>query len=101
MKLPALFLQVHGDSIFNTWIKCGQPPFVKVIPRKPPGFISSPSSRVTVVTLRCWNDRGVMRTEAASPIDLKVVQAWAARYADMSLDDFNWVPELGAVDEAL
>jgi hypothetical protein len=87
LRLPWLFRQVHGDKIFSTWMRNDKSPFMNIIPREPLGRVlvdfpgdALPDGTVTIVTVRCWNDRGVMQYEAASPADLKVAQDWCDRY---------------------
>lgn len=87
MKLPLLFRQVHGDQIFKIWSRNDQTPIVRIVPQEPLGRVTTvsgaamPDSSVTIVTVRCWNDRGTMQYEAASPADLAVAQEWARRAA--------------------
>lgn len=100
MKLPNIFCQVHGDQIFSSWISAGQPPFVRVAPREPLGHApwrpeTMPDS-VTIVTVRCWNDHGVMKYEAASPDDLKAAQEWSKKHRDSQPEDFKWLPSFTA-----
>jgi hypothetical protein len=82
MKAPNLFHQLHGDTIFQAWVRQGQPPFVRVIPKEPLGAfdLTSPMpEEVTVVTVRCWNNAGVLNYAPATPADLSVMQDWVKR----------------------
>lgn len=100
MRLPHLFRQIHGDTIFSIWMQNDQAPFVRVIPQeslgrvewKPPGG-KAPDSSGTTVTVRCWNDRGVMDYEAASQADLAVAQEWARKHRETPPEEFKWLPE--------
>jgi hypothetical protein len=99
MKLPHMFCQIHGSTIFNLWMENCRPPIVRVIPQEPLGRVEMnpspvPDFSVTVVSVRCWNDRGTMQFEAASPADLKVAQEWAERHRETAPEDFRWVPSL-------
>jgi hypothetical protein len=103
MRLPHLFCQLHGSAIFSIWVRNDQSLFVKVIPQEPLGAVvtmpddkAMPDSTVTVVTVRCWNDRGIMRFGAASPADLKAAQEWADRHRDTPPESFQWVPRHNA-----
>lgn len=100
MKLPHLFRQVHATSIFNAWMRNGQPPIVRIVPIEPLRYAAAnfdtgvtPDNHVSVITLRCWNDRGTMQFEAASEADWQVAKEWAARHAETAPGDFEWVPE--------
>jgi hypothetical protein len=99
MKLPHLFRQIHGTSIFNAWVRAGRPPIVRVIPQEPLRLVeidsgAMPDNSVTVVSVKCWNDRGSVWFEAASVADLNVAKAWAERHAGTPPEDFKWFPEL-------
>lgn len=99
MKLPLKFRQIHTDAIFSAWMRCGQAPYVRIIPEEPLGrplglSDTVPETAITIVTVRCWNDRGVMKFEAASPADLRVAQEWSERHRDTSPADFRWLPNL-------
>lgn len=102
MKLPRLFREIHGDQIFRSWIGAGRPPIVNVVPREPlggvnlDGPVAGLDSVVTIVSVRCRNDRGTLAYEAASPVDLKVAEEWAARHSETPHKDFSWFPSLGA-----
>lgn len=97
MKLPHLFHRLHDQEVFRAWLSAGRPPCVRVIPREPLGRVSLAAPRdlpdlATVVSLRCWNDAGVMRYEAWGPEDLATVEAWAARHQGTPQEDFTWLP---------
>jgi len=101
MKLPYLFRQIHGDHIFRIWVSNRQPPMVRIVPQEPLGCVEQelpsgimPNATVTLVTVRCWNDRGTIQFEAATPADLTVAEEWAERHKDTPPEDFKWMPNL-------
>lgn len=98
MRFPYRFRQVHADKIFAAWMKADQPPYIRIIPVEP---LAAPTSfattekadaMVTVITARCWNDRGVMRFEPATPADLAVAEDWEKRHRDTESEAFTWLP---------
>jgi hypothetical protein len=99
MKLPRLFHQIHQREIEDGFRRHG--PVFRIIPKEPLGAASldrpldTVDLTVTVVTIRCINDRGSVRVEAYSDGDLKVAQEWASRHRDTPPEDFTWFPELG------
>lgn len=91
MVLPKRFEAIHTDGVFSCWIK-DRPDLVRIIPREPLGPpLQSPES-VTIVTVRCWNDHGAMRFEAASSVDLEAARAWETQYAKVTDEDLDWLP---------
>lgn len=96
MILPHLFRVVHGDTIFSIWLRLGQPDIVKIVPQELLGRVSVQCPQqglsVTIVHVRCWNDRGVMKFEAASPADLRVAEDWAKRHQNTQPEEFKWTP---------
>lgn len=96
MKLPNLFKQVHGNTIFNLWIRCHQAPFIRIISNEPLGLVRDGvmNDTITIITVRCWNDNGVLEYEAASGSDLKAAQEWNKRHRHTPPEDFKYVPLL-------
>lgn len=97
MKLPRLFMQIHQTEIEKCFHKYG--PIFCIEPKEPLGEISlefppPDEMTITTVTIRCINDRGVMRAEAFSARDLAVAAEWAEKHRDTPIEDFMWRPSL-------
>lgn len=100
MRFPHLFVQVHQREIESCFHKYG--PVFRIVPKEPLGApIVGPGDamdhhQVTVVTVSCINDRGVLRAGAFSKADYDVAAEWAKRHKSTPVEDFSWLPSLEA-----
>lgn len=91
MQLPRLFLELHGGQLFKLFQQYGE--VVQIAPREPLGDISEPPPEfMTVVTVRCINDRGTVRFEALTTGDQKAAEDWAEKHKRTTREQFDWLP---------
>lgn len=94
MKLPRLFEDIHQNAMVAAFRKYG--PVFHIIPKEPlPALVLDQPCRgmtVTMVTIRGINDGGVLRFEAFSDADMRVVKEWCEKCRDTPRDKFTWLP---------
>lgn len=97
LKLPALFWDVHQYEIQHNFHKYG--PIFRLVPKEPLGRVTvtidakdMPDLSICCITIRCINERGIIRVEAFSEEDLVAAEAWAKKHRNTPLEDFNWCP---------
>lgn len=97
LALPRLFLEMHGDQLFKTYLRYDRTPVVNIIPREPlPPISNRPLSdeemTVCPIRVRCTNVQGTIHFEAFAESDQKLAAAWAEKHKDTTRERFDWLP---------